>query len=63
MFIIKGSAEFTVSSGETRIFAGGDVVLLEDTEGEGHCSKALNNQVRHSIFVTMPEGMDSTTVH
>lgn len=53
MFIIKGRAEFTVSNGERRIFGTGDVVLLEDTEGEGHCSKALDNQIRHSIFVTL----------
>lgn len=57
LFILKGSAEFTVSSGEKRIFGAGDVVLLEDTEGEGHCSKALNNEVRHSIFVTVPDGI------
>ncbi|WP_414830568.1 hypothetical protein [Alteromonas sp. H39] len=53
MFIIKGRAEFTVSGGERRIFGTGDVVLLEDTEGEGHCSKALDNEIRHSIFVTL----------
>ncbi len=57
LFILKGSAEFTVSNGDTRIFGAGDVVLLEDTEGQGHCSKALNNEVRHSIFVTVPEGI------
>ncbi|MBJ7539401.1 AraC family ligand binding domain-containing protein [Marinomonas transparens] len=55
LFIIKGSCEFMVSSGETRQFSGGDVLLLEDTQGEGHCSKALNNEIRHSIFVTVPE--------
>lgn len=55
LFIIKGSAEFTVSNGEKRVYSGGDVLLLEDTEGEGHCSRALNNEVRHSIFVTMPK--------
>lgn len=55
LFIIKGSAEFTVSNGDTRTWGAGDVVLLEDTEGQGHCSKALNNEVRHSIFVTLPE--------
>ncbi len=53
LFILKGSAEFTVSNGEKRIYGGGDVLLLEDTFGEGHCSKALNNEVRHSIFVTL----------
>ena len=55
LFILKGSAEFTVSNGETRIYSGGDVLLLEDTFGQGHCSKALNNEVRHSIFVTLPK--------
>lgn len=56
LFILKGSAEFTVSNGETRTFGSGDVLLLEDTEGEGHCSKALNNEIRHSIFVTLDDG-------
>lgn len=55
LFIIKGRCEFKVSSGETRQFGGGDLLLLEDTEGEGHCSKALFNEVRHSIFVTISE--------
>lgn len=57
LFIIKGQAEFTVSNGDTLVLGGGDVLLLEDTEGQGHCSKALNNEVRHSIFVTLPEGL------
>ncbi|MDT0596174.1 AraC family ligand binding domain-containing protein [Glaciecola petra] len=57
LFIIRGSAEFTVSNGEQRIYGAGDVLLLEDTEGQGHCSKALNNEVRHSIFVTLPEAL------
>ncbi len=57
LFILKGRAEFKVSSGERHVFGAGDVLLLEDTEGEGHCSKALYNEVRHSIFVTLPEGL------
>lgn len=55
LFILKGRVEFTVSNGERRVFGGGDVLLLEDTEGEGHCSKALFNEIRHSIFVTLDE--------
>ncbi len=55
LFIIKGRAEFTVSNGESRILGAGDVLLLEDTEGQGHCSKALFNEVRHSIFVTLDD--------
>lgn len=59
LFIIKGSAEFTVSNGEKRIFGAGSALLLEDTHGQGHCSRALNNEVRHSIFVTLPNGIES----
>ncbi|AXR06188.1 cupin domain-containing protein [Salinimonas sediminis] len=53
LFILKGRAEFTVSGGARKVFGAGDVVLLEDTEGEGHCSRALYNEVRDSIFVTL----------
>ena len=57
LFILKGRAEFTVSNGERHVFGAGDVLLLEDTEGEGHCSRAMYNEVRHSIFVTLDEGV------
>ncbi|MEG3766453.1 hypothetical protein [Alteromonas sp. 14N.309.X.WAT.G.H12] len=55
LFILKGRAEFTVSTNERHVFGAGDVLLLEDTEGEGHCSRAMYNEVRHSIFVTLPD--------
>lgn len=57
LFIIKGRAEFKVSNGERHVFGAGDVLLLEDTEGEGHCSRAMYNEVRHSIFVTLPDNV------
>lgn len=53
VIILKGGVDFTVSDGETRRFGGGDVVLLEDTTGKGHYSKAVNGQLRKSIFVTL----------
>ncbi|AUC88837.1 hypothetical protein CW735_12115 [Alteromonas sp. MB-3u-76] len=55
LFILKGRAEFTVSNGDSIELGAGDVLLLEDTEGQGHCSKALYNEVRHSIFVTLDD--------
>jgi hypothetical protein len=60
LFIIKGQAEFTVSNGDTLVLGAGAVLMLEDTWGQGHCSKALNNEVRHSVFVTMPNGISIT---
>ena len=53
VIILEGQVDFTVSSGETRRFGAGDVVLLEDTEGKGHYSRAVDGQVRKSIFVTL----------
>ncbi len=53
VIILEGQVDFTVSDGETKRFGGGDVVLLEDTSGKGHYSKAVNGQRRKSIFVTL----------
>ncbi len=53
VIILEGEVDFTVSTGETRRYGPGDVVLLEDTEGKGHCSKAVDGQPRRSIFVAV----------
>jgi len=53
VIILEGQVDFTVSQGDTKRFREGDVVLLEDTSGKGHCSKAVNGQRRKSIFVTL----------
>jgi hypothetical protein len=29
------------------------VILVEDTTGKGHLSKAVNERLRHCIFVTL----------
>ena len=34
--VLRGRVRATVTGGETRTFGPGDVVLLEDTTGEGH---------------------------
>src|SRR4051794_35655525 len=36
--VLAGSCTVTVSSGETRTCRPGDLLLVEDTEGEGHSS-------------------------
>jgi hypothetical protein len=48
---LDASVKITVSDGETRVIGPGEVFLVEDTHGKGHLSQAVNNQVRHSIFV------------
>ena len=52
IIILKGEVEIEVSTGEKRIFRGGDVLLVEDTEGQGHKSRAISGK-RESIFVTL----------
>ncbi len=48
---LDAGAELTASDGERRVIAAGEVILVEDTTGKGHLSKAVEGQVRHCIFV------------
>jgi hypothetical protein len=48
---LDAGVEVTVSDGEKRIIAAGEVLLVEDTEGRGHCSKSVNGKLRHSVFI------------
>ena len=44
MFCLIGELEVTVSSGETRQFGPGSVILVEDTAGKGHVSRIVGNE-------------------
>lgn len=48
---LKGELEITASSGETRRFAPGSVLLVEDTEGKGHISKVVGESYTEGLFV------------
>ena len=54
VLMLEGGVEIEASSGEKRIFKSGDILLAEDTTGRGHSSKAVNQQVRKSVFITLP---------
>ncbi len=41
----------TASDGESRVIGAGEVLLVEDTTGKGHLSKAVDGKLRHCIFV------------
>ena len=49
---LDAGVEITASDGESRVIAAGEVILVEDTTGKGHLSKAVGGKLRHSIFVT-----------
>ncbi|MEM7255349.1 MAG: hypothetical protein AAF493_28450 [Pseudomonadota bacterium] len=48
---LDAGVEITASDGESRQIGAGEVILVEDTTGRGHLSRAIDNQVRHCIFV------------
>ena len=53
VIVLGGSVEITVGDGSTKVFADGEIFLAEDTEGQGHKSRAINNKSRKSIFITL----------
>jgi quercetin dioxygenase-like cupin family protein len=50
---LDAAVELTASDGESRVIGAGEVILVEDTTGKGHLSKAVSGQVRHSIFIPL----------
>ena len=52
---LNGHVEARVSGGEKRRFGPGETLLVEDTKGEGHCTKSLDGAGRWSIFILLPE--------
>ncbi len=51
--LLDGRIELTTSDGETRRFGGGDIVLVEDTEGRGHKTRTIDNRPRRSLFIPL----------
>jgi hypothetical protein len=50
---LDNGVQLTASDGEARIIGAGEVILVEDTTGKGHLSKAVNDRLRHCLFVTL----------
>src|SRR5215831_2515354 len=51
LFIIKGKSEVTAADGEKREFVPGDIVLMDDTTGQGHITKAIGNEDHVALFI------------
>jgi hypothetical protein len=52
---VKGEVEVEVSDGEVRRFGPGSVVLVEDTHGAGHITRALGGRARTTLFIALQE--------
>jgi hypothetical protein len=48
-----GKVEIEVGDGTKRRLGPGDVLLAEDTTGRGHISRAVDDQPRVSLFITL----------
>lgn len=53
IILLNGEIEIESSLGEKRTFKGGDILLLEDTQGKGHKTRNLQNIERKSVFITL----------
>lgn len=50
---VAGSIDVTVSTGETRRFGPGSVVLLEDVTGKGHVTREVDGELAQGLFVQL----------
>ena len=48
---LDAGVQITASDGESRVIGAGEVILVEDTKGKGHLSKAVSQKIRHCISV------------
>jgi hypothetical protein len=53
--VVSGEWEVTASDGETRRFAGGSVLLVEDTTGKGHTSRVVSAEDSLALLVQLPQ--------
>lgn len=54
IILLDGAIEIETSLGEKRTFKGGEILLVEDTEGKGHKTRNIQHIERRSIFITLP---------
>jgi hypothetical protein len=58
IILLDGEIEIETSLGEKRTFKGGDILLMEDTQGKGHKTRNLQNIERNSIFIILDKKTD-----
>ena len=50
---LEGEVEIEVGDGTKRLLRTGDILLAEDTTGQGHISRAVGGKPRKSLFITL----------
>lgn len=49
--MLRGTCSIEVSSGETRKFGPGEIVLVEDTTGKGHTTRRVGDDPRLTLML------------
>lgn len=52
---LTGGVEIETGSGEVRILGPGDILLAEDTTGRGHKSRAVSEEPRRCLFISLAD--------
>lgn len=53
IIMLDGAVDVEIGDGTVRRFSTGDILLAEDVTGRGHKSRAVNNESRTSVFITL----------
>jgi quercetin dioxygenase-like cupin family protein len=53
IIMLKGSMEIEIGDGSKRIFNEGDVLLAEDTSGQGHITRAASEGLRKYLAIQL----------
>jgi hypothetical protein len=51
--LLDGEIEVETSLAGVRRFKGGDILLVEDVPGKGHCTGNIKHQIRRSLFIKL----------
>jgi hypothetical protein len=51
--MLDAGVEIELGDGTKRIINAGEILLAEDTTGQGHISRALQKKPRKSVFITL----------
>ncbi len=54
--VLSGQMHMTVSNGEERQLARGDMMLAQDSDGQGHMTRFLGQEACTYLMITMPGG-------
>lgn len=53
VIMLEGQVDIEIGDGTVRRFSTGDILLAEDTTGRGHISRAVDEKLRKSLFITL----------